>query len=205
MHFYRIASVLGLVILVVAAAAETARAQDLHPSRRLSPIGIARTHIGDTYVKVTYGRPYVRGRKIFGADNDSTEYLVPFGKVWRTGASEATEMTVTGPVLVAKHPLEAGTYSVFTVPGKDTWVFHVSPQLGLDGTGIFNADTGEFTPDVFQPANDLFSFSVPSRMLSEDQAVDPFTISFENTGNSGADMLLQWELTQVRVPIRTPK
>jgi hypothetical protein len=175
-------------------------AQDLHPSRRLSPIGIARTHIGDTYLKVTYGRPYVRNREIFGQNTDSTTFLVPFGEVWRTGASEATEMTVTGPVELAGNALEAGTYSIFTVPGPESWVFHISPQLGLDGTGIFDAEAGVFTPEVYQPANDVFTFTVPVVKLPDDEPVDQFTISFEEAGE-GAHMVLRWEFTEVRIPV----
>ena len=79
-----------IAALLCFAAAELAQAQDLHPSRRPSPIGIAKTHLGDTYVKVTYGRPYVRTRQIFGANTDSTEFLTPYGQIWRTGANEAT-------------------------------------------------------------------------------------------------------------------
>ena len=79
-----------LAALALTLTSQTVGAQDLHASRRLSPIGIARTHVGDTYVKVTYGRPYVRSREIFGTNTDSTTFLVPFGQIWRTGASEAT-------------------------------------------------------------------------------------------------------------------
>jgi len=189
-----------LAALALTFSCQVVSAQDLHESRRLSPIGIARTHIGDTYVKITYGRPYVRGREIFGSDTDSTTFLVPFGKIWRTGASEATEITVTGPVVLADNHLDPGTYSMFAEPGPDTWVIHISPQLGLDGTGIFNAETGVFTPDVYQPDNDVFTFDVPTRSLEEDESVDQFTISFDETEN-GVDMVLRWERTEVRAPI----
>ena len=189
-----------LVALPLLLLAQSVGAQDLHPSRRLSPIGIARTHIGDTYVKVTYGQPYIRGREIFGADTDSTTFLVPFGEVWRTGASEATEITVTGPVMLAGNHLDAGTYSIFTEPSAESWVFHVTGELGLDGTGIFNTETQVFTP-VYGPEKDLFSFSAPVNNLPEDAAVDPFTISFEES-DSGVDMVLRWEWTEVRAPIQ---
>jgi len=188
-------------VLALTFTCQVAAAQDLHASRRLSPIGIARIHLGDTYVKVTYGRPYIRSREIFGADTDSTTFLVPFGQIWRTGASEATEITVTGPVAIAENHLDAGTYSMYTEPGPDGWVFHLSPQLGLDGTGIFNAETGVFTPDVYQPDNDVAVFTVPANSLPEDEPIDQFTVSFEETEN-GVDMVLRWEWTEVRAPIR---
>lgn len=189
-----------VTVVMLLLVPETHLAQDLHPSRRLSPIGIARDHVGDTYVKITYGRPYVRGREIFGTNTDTTTFLVPFDRIWRTGASEATEITVTGPVNLAGRHLDAGTYSIFTEPGEDEWVFHISPQLGLDGTGIFNAETGEFTPDVYQPSNDLFTFTVPSTTLPEEDLVNQFTISIEEA-DAGADIVLRWERTEVRVPI----
>ncbi len=196
MRIYHSLIPLLIAFLALMTATEHVQAQDLHPSRRLSPIGIARTHIGDTYVKITYGRPYIRGRQIFGANNDSTNYLVPFGEIWRTGASESTEITVTGPVMLAGNRLEAGTYSVFTEPGPDSWVIHISPQLGLDGTGIFDRERGEFTPNVYQPANDIHMFTRPVTLLPEDEQVDPFTISFEDS-----NVVMRWERTEVRVPI----
>src|SRR5690606_22950810 len=85
--------------LALALAAPLAlTAQDLHPSRRPSPLGIARTTLGDAYVRVIYGRPYKRGRNnIFGTKASGA--LVPYGERWRTGANEATEITVTRDVL----------------------------------------------------------------------------------------------------------
>ena len=115
-----------LAALLVAVTASGLVAQDLHPSRRPSPMGLARTHLGDTYVKIHYSRPYERGRdNIFGTEESGA--LVPYGKVWRTGANEATEITITGPVMVAGQRLEAGTYSVFTVPGPTRWEIRFHP------------------------------------------------------------------------------
>jgi hypothetical protein len=179
----------------------SAAAQDLHPSRRLSPIGIAKTHLGDTYVKVTYGRPYIRGRDVFGANTDSATFLVPFGVLWRTGANEATEITLTGPLTVAGRPLPAGTYSIFTEPGPSRWRVHFSPILGLDGTGRIGPD-GAFTPNAYDPARDVLVVEVPSSTLDDD--VDPLTLDFEET-TTGADLVLRWERTEVRIPMARPR
>ncbi|MDX1440029.1 MAG: DUF2911 domain-containing protein, partial [Rubricoccaceae bacterium] len=140
---YKVPLLIAAIFFFV--ATDVARSQDLHPSRRPSPIGIASTHFGDTYIKVTYGRPYMRGRQIFGTNTDSTTFLTPYNEVWRTGANEATEITTTGPLRIAGHDLDAGTYSIFTVPGPTQWTVHFSPYLGLDGTGIFDAETQIFT------------------------------------------------------------
>lgn len=181
--------------------AEAAAAQDLHPSRRPSPVGIAKTFLGDTYVKVTYGRPYVRGRAIFGDPSDGNTYLVPFGQTWRTGANEATEITVTGPVLVAGKRLEEGTYSMFTVPGASRWSVRFNPSLGMDGTGRLDPATGSFT-ESYDPADDVLVVEVQPGTLDED--VDQFTIEFQAT-DGGADMVLSWERTEVRVPLTVPR
>lgn len=191
---------LGSLVITLLPPPGPVEAQDLHPSRRLSPIGIAKTHIGDTYVKVTYGRPYIRDRDVFGAETDSTSYLVPFGQVWRTGANEATEITTTGPLMVSGELLPAGTYSIFTEPDSSSWTVHFSPQLGLDGTGRLDAD-GSFTADVYDPGRDVLAVEASVSTLEE--PVDPLTLAFEHRG-SGADLVLRWETTQVRIPLELP-
>jgi hypothetical protein len=190
-----------LMAVAGAICASDTAAQDLHPSRRPSPVGIAKTHIGDTYAKVTYGRPYMRNRAIFGANSESETYLVPFGQIWRTGANEATEITLTGPLMVAGQRLAAGTYAIFTVPGPSSWTIHFSPQLGLDGTAMMDAATGEFTPNAYDPANDVLVVEIPSAALDEE--VDQFTIGFEAAGE-GAHLVLAWEETEVRIPLAPP-
>jgi len=174
----------------------TLSAQDLHPSRRPSPMGMARTTLGDAYVSVVYSRPYERGRdNIFGTkDSDA---LVPFGEVWRTGANEATQITLTGDVKVAGQDLPAGTYSLFTTPGADSWKIHFNSRLGLSGAGIF--EDGEFTP-VDLTETDVLTVTATPTTLPEDKKVDQFTVSFEKN-DAGADMVLRWIRTEVRVPI----
>jgi hypothetical protein len=187
-----------VVVAMGATLADTARvgAQE-DPGRRPSPIGIARTHLGDTYVKVTYGRPYIRDRLIFGEPGGDPGPLVPYGQLWRTGANEATEITVTGPVLVDGQRLEAGTYSLFTVPGDRAWSVHFSPDLGLDGTGTFDAATQAFTP-VYDPARDVLAIRVPAGRLED--PVDPFTMVFE-ARSAGVDLVLRWDRVEVRIPL----
>jgi len=194
----RATQILGIFFLAALITfSDQALAQDLHPSRRPSPIGIARTHIGDAYVKVTYGRPYRRGRAIFGANTDDQQFLVPFGQVWRTGANEATEITFTEDLLIDGNRVEAGTYAIFTEPGAETWTIHFSPHLGLDGTGRFDAETETFT-QVFDPEEDVLTIRLPTG--STDEEVDQFTISFDHSSPKVADLVLSWERTEVRIP-----
>ena len=194
-RFALLAVLAGALLGPIAAAA-----QDLHPSRRPSPMGMARIMMGDTYVRVVYGRPYKRDRdNIFGVKDSKP--VVPFGEVWRTGANEATEITVTKDVLVAGKKLAAGTYSMFTTPGADSWKFHFNSLLGLSGTGYF-AD-GKFTP-VELGKTDVLVVEVKPVVLAEDKEVDQLTFDFEKT-DGGADMVLRWIRTEVRVPIAPAK
>lgn len=171
-------------------------AQDLHPSRRPSPLGIARVTLGDAYVRVIYGRPYKRGRNnIFGTKESGA--VVPYGERWRTGANEAPEITVTRDVMVGGQKLAAGTYSMFATPDASSWKIHFNSRLGLDGLGIFANDT--FTP-VDLPPTDVLTVSAPATTLPADKEVDQFTIEFV-TSATGADMVLRWIRVEVRVPI----
>lgn len=186
---------LAVVVLLLSPGAVVPQEEE---GRRPSPIGIAKTHIGDAYVKVTYGRPYIRGRAIFGPD---TTHLVPFDRLWRTGANEATEITITEPLRIGGTRLDAGTYAIFTVPGPDVWEVRLSPQLGLDGTGRLDPVTGEFTPNAYDPGRDVARFTVEPARTGE--VVDPMTLELEPTG-AGADLVLRWERTEVRIPIEQP-
>ncbi|MBZ0113882.1 MAG: DUF2911 domain-containing protein [Thermoanaerobaculia bacterium] len=187
-----LASSFGLLITALPASA-----QDLHPSRRPSPTGIARTTVGDTYLKVVYSRPYERGRdNIFGTEE--SEALVPFGKVWRTGANEATEITLTGDVEISGKKLPAGTYSIFTVPGPENWTVHFNSALGLSGTGTLV--DGKFTP-LDLDATDVLVATAPVVTLPEDEKVEQFTIAFEEA-EGGTDLVFTWINTQVRVALK---
>ncbi|HSL84449.1 MAG TPA: DUF2911 domain-containing protein [Thermoanaerobaculia bacterium] len=190
----------ALVAAVALLAPAVADAQDLHPSRRASPMGMARITLDDgTYVRVVYNRPYKRGRdNVFGTEESGA--LVPYGQLWRTGANEATEITVTGDVQVAGQTLPAGTYSLFTTPGADEWKVHFNSELGLSGTGRFNQETRQFE-SAYTPDKDVVTATAtPTAIEGEDAEVDQFTISFEKT-DAGADMILRWIRTEVRVPI----
>lgn len=184
------------VATLVATFAPALVAQDLHPSRRPSPMGMARITLDDTYIRVVYSRPYERGREnIFGTEESGA--LVPFDTLWRTGANEATEITVTDDVLVGGELLPAGTYSLFTTPGEEEWTIHFNSELGLSGPGRFNMETREFEPIDVEETDVLVVSVAPANV---EEAVEQFTISFESTGDASADMVLRWINTEVRVP-----
>ena len=194
-------------LLVLAAAAAVlapafVAAQDLHPSRRKSPLGMSRTMVGDAYVKVTYGQPYKRDRdNLFGTKESGA--VVPYGEIWRTGANEATEITVTRDVMIADKRLAAGTYSLFTTPGADLWKFHFNSLLGLDGTGTYDPVAEKFTPADLPP-HDVLVVEAKPTLLAAASEVDQLTIAFEKTA-TGADMVLRWIRTEVRLPVAAAK
>jgi len=179
--------VLAVVLTAALLAGEAAvLAQDLHPSRRPSPMGMARINLGDAYLRVVYSRPYKRGREnIFGSKESGA--LVPFGELWRTGANEATEITVTRDVTVGDQRLPAGTYSLFSTPGAEGWKLRFNSALGLWGTRDYDAGKDVVVVDA--------------RVGALAEEVDQFTVAFEKT-DAGADLVLRWIKTEVRVPVR---
>lgn len=180
--------VLLVVLLMLSAGllAAPAHAQEVVPAPdpRPSPMYLARVTLDDgTYVKVHYSSPRMRGRTIFGD-------LVPYGEVWRTAANEGSEITLTDDLLVAGERLPAGTYTLFTVPGEQTWQVMFNSLLGQNGTARYSA------------ANDVLTVEVPAQTM-EDTVYEAFTIAFEEA-EGGADLVMMWDQTKVAVPLRQP-
>lgn len=121
-----------LIGLALAAAPTLAQRGD--DANRLSKNGRTEGTLDGVEVTIEYGRPQVKGRVLWGG-------LVPYDKVWRTGADEATTIAFGGPVLVEGQPLPAGTYSLFTVPGESEWTV-IFNQVASQW-GSFNYDAGQ--------------------------------------------------------------
>jgi hypothetical protein len=149
---------------------------------RPSPLAVANVRYKTTYLKVVYSQPHKKGRTIFGA-------LVPFGKVWRTGANEATELTATKDIQVNGTLLPAGTYSLFTIPETDHWTIIINSEVGLWGSYNYNESL------------DVMRFDVPVEQIPGDLVWEPFTIQIDHK-NEVADLLLVWDKTRVRIPVR---
>ena len=103
-------SLLIPILLIMILAGEAICQEALQP--RPSPMYVATMKYEDAYIKVTYCRPHKKDREIFGG-------LVPFGKVWRTGANEATEITLTRDINIGGKILKAGSYTIFTIPESE--------------------------------------------------------------------------------------
>lgn len=148
---------------------------------RPSPLAIVSARYKDTYLKITYSQPHKRERSIFGS-------LVPYGQVWRTGANEATEITITRDILINNTPLKAGTYSLFTIPQKDSWTIIINSDLGLWGAYNYNEKM------------DVLRFNVPSQLL-QGAVYEPFIIRIDQK-NDKAEIILAWDSVQVSIPIQ---
>ncbi len=144
-----------------------------------SPRGIAEGTIGPVSVSVDYGRPSRRGRDIFGG-------LVPFDAVWRTGANAATTLVLGGNAELGGRPLDAGTYTLYSVPARNGWTLVVNGQTGQWGTEY---DAGR---DVLR---------VPLEVSRPAAPVDTFTISVEGGAGEGR-LVFAWDTLQGAVAIR---
>lgn len=128
-------------------------------------------------IKVIYSRPQKKGRVIFGE-------LVPFDKVWRTGADEATEIKLFKDMMLGDTMVKAGTYSLFTIPSEKEWTIILNSDL--DSWGAYSYDQNK----------DIARIKVP---VSEAKELEVFSIAFEKTDN-GYHMFLAWDTTLVKVP-----
>ena len=175
---------LALLLAAPAAFAPAALAQT-RPSEeaRVSPNALVGQTIGTTDVTVGYSRPSVRGRLVFGPD---TTALVPYGQPWRTGANEATTVTLSKDVRVAGQPLAAGTYSLITVPGATEW------------TVIFNRTAEQWGAYEYDEAQDALRVTVAPEAFPH--TVEMFEIGFDGVTDTAADLVLTWD--RVRVPVR---
>jgi hypothetical protein len=148
------------------------------PQQPLSPRDTARAVVADREIFVDYGRPYMRGRTIMGG-------LVPYGRVWRTGANEATTLVTAADLQLGGAPVPAGTYTLYTVPGETEWILIVNRQTGQWGT-------------VYDEGSDLVR--LPMRVTRLDAPVEQFTIRLEPRGERAGTLALEWEHTRAEVP-----
>jgi hypothetical protein len=170
-------------LAVLAAAAAPALAQLATPLP--SPNATVSQVVGVTKIEVAYSRPHVKGptrkeeRVIWGE-------LVPYDKVWRTGANAVTKVTFDSDVMVEGQKLAAGSYGLFTIPGKTEW------------TVIFNKQsTG--APTDYSADKDVLRVKVKPRAA---EMHEQFTIGFPSVGNDAATMAITWEKLTVPVSLK---
>lgn len=168
---------LAVLFVLAAALSSPARADLKLP--RVSPKATVTQTLGLTELGVVYSRPGVKQRTIWGD-------LVPYDKPWRTGANEATTFTCSDEIQFGGQKLPAGTYSLFTIPGRDGWMVALNSEKDLWGTD-------------YKPEKDLFRIPVKPAEAPHEEWL---RFSFENLGAETCDLVLRWEKLEVAVPIR---
>ena len=174
----------NLILLTAAAIGIqfTASAQVSAP--QASPFAKVEQKVGLTDVTVLYSRPSKRDRVVFGE-------VVPFDQVWRTGANENTKITFSDATVYGKDTLPAGTYALYTKPGKDSWDV------------IFYKDYSNWgTPETWDDSKVALKVSAPVRRLTD--GYETFTIAVNPMETAGGNLTLSWDKTQVVVPFAVP-
>lgn len=168
-----IATILALCALVAAA-------QQDKSTRKSPPANAQFTFSDGKKITIDYSRPSVKGRKIYGE-------LVPYGKVWRTGANEATTFVTEKDIDVGGTKVPAGSYTLFSLPTESGWKLIINKQTGQWGT-------------EYNQGQDLARVNMKSEALSA--PVEQFTISFEPASGSATVLRLDWENTRASVPVK---
>jgi len=151
-----------------------------------SPAGIVSFNADNTTFEVEYSRPYKKGRLIFGNESDGA--LVPYSKYWRTGANAATTFSTSEDVSFGGELVKAGKYSLYTIPGKDSWIIALN---SVNDTFFAIAEADQ--------ANDVLRVTQNSSEVTD--VVEQFTIDFSNDSISSY-MNLKWDKTLVSIPLK---
>jgi hypothetical protein len=133
-------------------------------------------------IELTYSRPNAKGRKIFGD-------LVPYNKLWRTGANGATKIVFTDAVELGGKKIDTGTYVLYTIPGVDSW--EIILNKGLTNWGI----------DGYKESEDVIHFKVEP--VKNSTKLETFTMQFANIKPESCDLQILWEKTMVSIPVTT--
>ncbi len=173
MHKPFVSSIAAAALVIAAAAPLLAQSQP--PA---SPAAQVTARIGAATITIDYSRPSMRGRKIMGG-------LVPYDKVWRTGANRATHLKTDAALTIGDLAVPAGTYTLYTVPGEKGWTLIVSKQTGQWGT-------------QYDQAQDLGRVKMTAEALPA--AVELFTIAVAGSGAAGT-LTMEWENTRASVAV----
>ena len=173
----------ALLVAVVAAASVAPALAQGGPKLDMpaaSPVGKFEQRVGLTDVAVIYGRPGVKGRKVFGE-------LVPYGQVWRTGANTATSISFSTDVKFGGADVPAGKYALFTIPEAGEW------------TVILSKVTGQWGAYAYDPKDDQARIKVKPTKLAEN--VETLELGIGNLRDDSATLDIRWETTRVSIPL----
>lgn len=172
--------VLGVSLILLIAAMAPAQQAPQDKSKRPSPHDSTEVTLKGKKITIEYGRPFLKGRKV-------GQELAPYGKVWRTGADEATALNTEVDLNIGGVKVPAGKYTLYTLPSEGTWKLIINKQTGQWGT-------------KYDESQDLARVDMKKTALS--QSVEQFTISFDKKNESTADLNLDWENTRVSVEVK---
>ena len=171
-----------IVMLAVVLANFVVEAQVKTPQS--SPLAKVEQVVGLTTVQVEYSRPSAKGRTVYGD-------LVPFGKMWRTGANANTTISFSEDVKVAGKDLKKGKYALFTTPKADSWDV------------VFYTDTNNWgLPEKWDDAKVALKVTIKPETLNK--SVESFSIFLNNLTNDTGVIELSWERTMVTIPFTVP-
>ena len=159
----------------------TAQAQLKTPAA--SPFAYFKQTVGLTDVEIEHSRPSMKGREIFGE-------LVPYGEVWRTGANQPTKLTFSDDVTLGGKSVPAGSYALYTIPGKSEWTLIVYSETDLWGS--FGYDQSKDVARIV---------AKPQKLRTP---VETFTIGLGELRNDSAQLHLDWANTRVAVELKVP-
>jgi len=149
-----------------------------------SPEEVARYEQNGLSIDVKYSRPFKKDRLIFGTKEEKA--LVPYGQKWRTGANEATEITISSTVTFGDTEVNPGTYSIYTIPGPDSWTVVLNERTGYWGASM--------TGDPFKEEYDIATAKAYTSSL--EASVEQFGISLQEEGKDTVKLTFTWDKTQ---------
>lgn len=169
------------LIMIFSVVLMTAGLQAQIKTPQPSPSQKIEQKVGLTDVTLEYSRPSMRGRTLYGN-------LVPYGKIWRTGANQNTKITISDDVEIGKTTLKAGTYAIFTKPASSTWDVY------------FYTDSNNWgAPEKWDDAKVAAKINVPATPITRE--VETFTMVFDDLTNNSATLAMLWGKTYVGIPI----
>lgn len=180
--FKKLLVFMGIMVALVIMAIIGFRAY----TKSFSPNEVVAINEDNVEIRVEYSRPYKKERKIFGG-------LVPYDKVWRTGANEATTFHTNVPLKIKGETLPAGTYSLWAKPGKEQWEIIWNNKYGQWGINPFNEGRANLDRDDDELA-------IATTVIESSKEFEQFTIEL-NKINKEINMVMMWDNTMVMVPM----
>jgi hypothetical protein len=167
------------VAIAAAVAISLSAAAAAQPKDRRSPHETVKGAIDGAQITIEYGRPYMKGRQVEGG-------LIPYDRVWRTGADEATTLTTDKALKIGNVSVPAGKYTLYTQASESEWKLVINKQTGQWGT-------------VYDEKQDLARVPMTKKALTE--PLEQFTIAIDDGSGPGGTIKLSWNKTEASVPV----